>query len=123
MEIIKQQLLSEPLSPDAVKLARAIYFTHLRDETNLYLEVKLTSIMKLLHLRSNKETVQRVRELLKELNEPLAVKNFDFFGKTYPIRFVTFCKYKVNRELLEIELNEEFLHAESNYMLDSFLTR
>ena len=122
MEIIKQKLLSEPLSQEAVKFARAIYFTYLNDETNLYLEIKITSIMKLLKLRSNKETVAYIRELLKELNEPLAVKNFEFFGKTYPIRFVTFCKYNINGEVLEIELNEEFLHAESNYMLDCFLT-
>ena len=123
MEIIKQQLLSEPLSLEAIKLARAIYFTHLKDETNLYLEVKISSIMKLLHLRSNKETTQWVRQLLKELNEPLAVKNFDFFGAKYPVRFITFCKYNINNEILEIELSEEFLHAESEYMLDSFLTR
>jgi hypothetical protein len=48
MEIVKQKLLSEPLSQRAVKFARAIYFTHLKDEANLYLEIKMTSIMKLL---------------------------------------------------------------------------
>jgi len=123
MEIIKQKLLSEPLSQEAVKFARAIYFTHLKDETNLYLEIKITSIMKLLNLHSSKETIEHIRELFQELNEPLAVKDFEFFGKTYPLRFVTFCKYKINAEILEIELSEEFLHVENHYMLDSFLTR
>ncbi|MCD6433689.1 MAG: hypothetical protein J7L21_06570 [Sulfurimonas sp.] len=122
MKIIKQKLLSEPFSVDALKLARAIYFTHLTDGNNLYLEVKLTSVRTLLHLHSNKETVEKVESLLRELNEPLAVKEFDFFGKTYPMRFVTFCKYNINKNIVEVELGEEFLHAENFYMLDSFLT-
>lgn len=122
MEIIKQKLLSEPFSVDALKLARAIYFTHLTDGNNLYLEIKLTSVRTLLHLHSNKETVEKVEHLLRELNEPLAVKDFDFFGKTYPMRFVTFCEYKIDKNIIEVELSEEFLHAENFYMLDSFLT-
>jgi len=123
MEIVKQKLLSEPLSQRAIKFARAIYFTHLKDEANLYLEIKMTSIMKLLGVFSIKEAIEHVKEILAELNEPLAVRDFEFFGKTYPIRFITFCQYKINGDILEIELNDEFLHAESNYMLDSFLTR
>jgi len=122
MKITKQKLLCEPFSVDALKLARAIYFTYLTDGNNLYLDIKLTSIMNLLKLHSNKETVEKVEELLRELNEPLAIKNFSFFGKNYPIRFVVFCKYKINKNILKIELSEEFLYAESNYMLDSFLT-
>ncbi len=122
MKIIKQKLLTEPFSADALKLARAIYFTHLTDGNNLYLEIKLTSITTLLHLHSNKETQEKIHKLLDELNEPLAVKNFKFFGKVYPLRLVIFCKYKINKNILEIELSEEFLHAEHKYMLDSFLT-
>jgi hypothetical protein len=123
MEIVKQKLLSEPLSQKAVKFARAIYFAHLKDETNLYLEIKIASIMKLLGVYSIKEAVEHIIDILTELNEPLAVRNFEFYGKVYPIRFVTFCKYNICGDTLEIELNEEFLHAESNYMLDSFLTK
>jgi len=122
MEIVKQNLLSEPFSVDALKLARAIYFTHLTDGNNLYLEIKLTSIMTLLHLHSNKKTIEKIHKLLGELNEPLAVRDFNFFGKVYQLRLVVFCKYKINKNILEIELSEEFLHAEHEYMLDSFLT-
>jgi len=122
MEIIKQKLLSEPISDDALKLARAIYFTYLTNESDLYLEIKLVSIMKLLHLHSNKETIEEIHKLLRELNEPLAIKDFNFYGKFYPLRFVVFCKYKINKDILEIELSEEFLYAEQKYMLDSFLT-
>ena len=122
MEIIKQKLLSEPISDDALKLARAIYFTYLTNESDLYLEIKLSSIMKLLHLHSNKETIEEIHKLLRELNEPLAIKDFNFYGKFYPLRFVVFCKYKINKDILEIELSEEFLYAEQKYMLDSFLT-
>jgi len=123
MEIIKQKLLAEPFSMSALKLARAIYFTHLVDDKNLYLEIKISSIQTLLNLDSEEETIERVHTLLNELNEPLAVKDFNFFGKIYPLRLIVFCKYKINEDILEIELSDEFLYAEHEYMLDSFLVK
>ncbi|MFT5835914.1 MAG: hypothetical protein ACI9RG_000808 [Sulfurimonas sp.] len=120
-EIKKQKLLQEPLDADAQKLARAIYNTHLENNNDLFMRVKMKSILTLLNLQSSNEAIKYVRFLFEELNEPLCVKNFKYYSKTYPMRFVVFCSYKIKDETIEIMLSEEFLHVEDEYMLDPFL--
>ncbi|WP_294967037.1 hypothetical protein [Sulfurimonas sp.] len=120
-EIKKQKLLQEPLDADAQKLARAIYNTHLENNNDLFMRIKIKSILTLLNLQSSNEAIKYVRFLFEELNEPLCVKNFKYYSKTYPMRFVVFCSYKIKDETIEIMLSEEFLHVEDEYMLDPFL--
>ncbi|WP_373000616.1 hypothetical protein [Sulfurimonas sp.] len=120
-EIKKQKLLQEPFDDDALKLARAIYNTYLENDKEFFMEIKIIKIFNLLKLQSSKEAIKYVRFLLEELNEPLCVKNFKYYAKTYPMRFVVFCTYKINEDTVEIELSEEFLHVEDAYMLDPFL--
>ncbi|WP_373035053.1 hypothetical protein [Sulfurimonas sp.] len=120
-EITKKKLLQEPLSADALRLARAIYNTYLENDKELFMEIKIKNIFNLLKLQSSKEALKYVRYLLEELNEPLCVTNFKFYAKTYPMRFVVFCNYKIKEETMEIELSEEFLQVEEFYMLDPFL--
>lgn len=120
-EIIKQKLLQEPFDNDALKLARAIYNTYLENDKDLFMDIKIKTILNLLKLHSSKEALKYIRFLLEELNEPLCVTNFKYYANVYPMRFVVFCSYKIKDETIEIELNEEFLHVEANYMLDPFL--
>ena len=120
-EITKQKLLQEPFDDDALKLARAIYNTYLENNEDLFMEIKTTTVLKLLKLHSSKEGLKYLRFLFEELNEPLCVKNFKYCAKTYTMRFVIFCSYKIQEETIEIELSEEFLHVEDVYMLDPFL--
>jgi len=119
--IEKQQLLYEPISPDALKLARAIYNTYLENDKDLFMEIKVKTIFNLLNLQSGVKALSYVKYLLEELNEPICVKNFKFYGTTYKMRFVIFCNYHIKDEMIEIDLNEEFLHVEEEYMLDPFL--
>jgi len=120
-EITKQKLLYEPFGADALKLARAIYNTHLENDKNLFMKIKIKTIMSFLNLHSSKEAIKYIKFLLEELNEPLCVHNFKYHTKTYPMRFVVFCRYEIKDEIIEIELSEEFLLAEKEYMLDPFL--
>jgi hypothetical protein len=120
-EIKKQQLLQEPFDADALKLARAIYNTYLENDEDFFMEIRIKTIFNLLKLQSSKEAIKYVRFLFEELNEPLCVKNFKYYANTYPMRFVVFCAYKIKEETIEIELSEEFLHVEDEYMLDPFL--
>jgi hypothetical protein len=120
-EIKKQKLLEEPFDADALKLARAIYNTYLENDKELFMEIKIKKILNLLKLQSSNKALKYIRYLFEELNEPLCVTDFKFYAKTYPMRFVVFCKYKINDETIEIELNEEFLHVEEFYMTDPFL--
>lgn len=121
-KIVKQKLLSEPFSDDALRLARAIFNTYVEDDKNLYMEIQITAIDALLKLRQGQEATEYIVTLLEELNEPLMVKDFKFYGEISKMKFLHFCKYKINKDTIEIELSEEFLLAESEYMLDKFLT-
>ena len=119
-EIIKQNLLGEPLSDNALKLARAIYNTYITYD-DLDMEIKFETFFKLLNLHPCKDSIDDVQNLLEELNEPLAVRNFEFHGETTQLKFVQFCTYSIHKETIEINLSEEYLHVQENYMLDSFL--
>jgi len=120
-EITKQKLLQEPFDDTALKLARAIYNTYLENNEDLFMEIKITTVLRLLKLNSSREDLKYLRFLFEELNEPLCVKNFKYCAKRYAMRFVVFCSYTIKEETIEIELSEEFLHVENDYMLDSFL--
>ncbi|WP_321777529.1 hypothetical protein [Sulfurimonas sp.] len=119
--IKKQQLLFEPFSDDALKLARAIYNTYIEDDKELFMEIKIKTVLHLLNLHTGVQATKYIRFLLEELNEPLCVRNFKYFANTYKMRFVVFCSYSIKDETIEIELSEEFLHVEDEYMLDPFL--
>jgi len=122
-KITKQTLLKEPFSLNALKLARAIYYTYLDNhDDDLYLQIKLKSVFRLLKFPFTDRSTKQVVDILEELNEPLEVRNFKFFANEHPVRFVTFCKYEMNDDMLDIELSEEFLLVESEYMIDKFLT-
>ncbi|MFT7005017.1 MAG: hypothetical protein ACJAWW_002383 [Sulfurimonas sp.] len=120
-DIDKQKLLQEPYDEDTLKLARAIYNTYMQNDKDIHMEIKIENILKLLKLRQSKKAISYIKYLFEELNEPLCVKNFKFFAKIHPLRFVVFCNYVIKDEIIEIELSEEFLHVEQEYMLDSFL--
>jgi hypothetical protein len=120
IEIKKRRLLAEPLSQKALKLARAIYNTYLTYDDRK-MEIKFETFFKLLQLQPCKDSVNDLQWLLEELNEPLAIQNFEFNGVTTQLKFVQFCNYKINKETLTIILNPEYLHAHMNYMQDAFL--
>lgn len=120
-EIIKQNLLAEPLSDNALKLARGIYNTYIAQDEELSLEIKIPTFFKLLNLHPCADSITDIQNLLEELNEPLAVRNFEFHGETTQLKFIQFCNYKIGEETIKIELSPEYLHAQSEYMLDSFL--
>ena len=120
-QIKKQKLLFEPFSSDALKLARAIYNTYLENDKDFFMEIKISTIAKLLNLHQGKKATEYIRYLLEELNEPLCVRDFKYFAKIYNMRFIYFCTYTIKDEMIEIELSEEFLYVEAEYMLDPFL--
>ncbi len=121
-EIQKQKLLQEPLEPDVLKLARAIYNTYIEDNYELFLDIKITILLNLFNLPKSDKSLKYIKYLFEELNEPLCVKNFKFFANVYPMRFIYFCTYSIQNDFIEIELSEEYLYAIENYMIDPYLT-
>ncbi len=121
--IEKQQILHEPLSEDALKLVRAIYNTYKEDVDELYLEIKISSLLHLLKIvNTHDDNIKNyIINLFEELNEPICVKNFKFYNAVYPMKFIKFCTYKVQDEIVEIELNEEYIYAIEEYMIDPYL--
>lgn len=120
-EIRKQRLMSEPLSDNALRLARGLYHTYIECGELEIMEIKISTFFKLLNLHPCIDSIIDVRNLLEELNEPLAVKNFEFNGKTTQLKFIQFCNYEIKKEVIEISISEDYLHAHENYMLDAFL--
>jgi len=118
----KQYLLGEIFSQDALRLARAIYNTYIEDEKDLYMEIHLEKLTSLFNIANDKEGIHYLSNLFEEINEPISVKNFKFYGEEYELRFMQFCKYEIREDIVMIELNEEFLLAEKEYMIDKFLT-
>ncbi len=122
-EIKKQKVLSEPFSEDALKLIKAIYNTYIELGGELDLELKLATVEQLLGLEDNADSLHSLKQLLEEINEPIAVQNFKFCREIYPMRFLIFCEYSIENEILNIAINEEYLLAEKEYMLDPFLSK
>jgi hypothetical protein len=120
-KIKKQQLLHEPLSDDAVKLGRAIYNTFL-ENGELDMHIEISKLFKLFKIPATNESLAFIKNVFIELTEPIIVKNFKFWNDVYPIRIVTFCLYTFEDNYVNIELSEEFLEVEKNYMIDNFLT-
>lgn len=120
-EIQKQKLLHEPLEADVLKLARAIYNTHVKDNHELFMDIKISTILNLLNLQKSDKSLKYIQYLFEELNEPLCVKNFKFYANIYPMRFIYFCTYSIQSDFIEIELSEEYLYAIENYMIDPYL--
>jgi len=121
--IEKQQLLSEPLSEDALKLGRAIYYTY-KENASKYdydLEVKVESLLKLFRFEYSQIALEKLIGIFEELNEPLGVSNFNYQRQSHPIYFVRFCEYSIDQDMVYITLSEEFLFVHEKYMLDSFL--
>ena len=120
VKIKKRKLLAEPISEKALKLARAIYNTYITYD-DFEMEIKFITFYKLLDLQPCKDSINDIQWLLEELNEPLAIKNFEFNGITTQLKFIQFCNYKINKDTVTIILSEEYLHAHLNYMSDAFL--
>ena len=120
--IQKQYLLGDVFSQDALRLARAIYNTYIEDNCELYMEIRLETLTSLLNINSDEDGLHHLTNIFEEINEPISVKNFKFYANEYEIRFMRFCEYEIKEEIVTIELNEEYLLAEKEYMIDKFLT-
>ncbi len=121
-KIEKSNLFHEELSQNALKLARAIYNTHIENRCYLNMSIKLKRIYALLNIEESIDSLNYIKTLFIELNEPICVKNFTYKHKTYSARFLMFCTYSFSDTSVELELNEEYLEVEANYMLDAFLS-
>lgn len=121
--IEKQYLLGETLSKDALYLARAIYNTYINNNRELYMQIPLQKIKSLLKIEGYYNAQQQITDILEEINEPIGVRNFKYFAKEYEIRFLVFCSYEIENDIIDIYLSEEYLHAEKLYMIDNFLTK
>lgn len=119
-EIKKQKLLHEPISEKALKLARAIYNTYITYD-DYDMEIKFETFFKLLQLHPCKDSIDDIVNLLEELNEPLAVKNFEFEGQTIQLKFIQFCNYSIGSDTITINIRPDYMHAHLNYMSDAFL--
>lgn len=123
--ITKQPLIKEPLSKDAKRLALSIYSTYVMQDEESYMYISLDKLYHLFELPKTHDSLERIIEIFMDLTEPIAVKDFEYKGKKHPEIILTFCNFKViekdGDDHMEIEINEMYLEAMKNYMLDPFL--
>ena len=123
--IEKQHLIKEPLDKDVQKLAQSIYSTYIVNEKDPYMYISLEKLYNLFNLDKSPASLDRINEIFMDLTEPIAVKDFEYEGKKYPEKILTFCTFtEVEKDgdgHMEIELNEMYLHALKYYMIDPFL--
>ncbi|MDD2790114.1 MAG: hypothetical protein PHU40_05540 [Sulfurimonas sp.] len=117
----KQNVFKVPLSPDALRVARALYYSYLSKEKRAHINVKLQNIFKLLKREDDIYAMEYLQELFEELNEPLEILNFRYEGKMYPRRFIFFFKYEIIQDSITIDISPEYIYAHDNYMMDTFL--
>ena len=119
----RQYLLGDTFSEDALHLARAIYNSYIENDEDLYMEIHLQKITSLLKLEDCYDPVRYITTVLEEINEPIGVRNFKYYADEYEIRFLVFCSYEFEDDMINIYLSEEFLYAEKLYMIEDFLTQ
>ena len=123
--IEKQHLIKEPLDKDALKLAQSIYSTYIVNEKDPYLDISLDKLYRLLGLDNSPSSLERLIEVFVDLTEPIIVEDFEYGGKKFPEKILTFCTFnEVEKDgivYMEIELDEMYLAAMKNYMIDPFL--
>jgi len=106
-------MLERP-SDEAVRLANNIYYTYLQEETP-HLHVSLERFCKLVGESEEKSGKRRLIELFQELNEPIAIENFKYGGKTIKWKALNFFDYHFTvengKEFVNIEINEMFVEV------------
>ena len=123
LHIVKRQyLLGDTFSEDALHLARAIYNSYIENGKDFYMEIHIDKIVSLLDLDDCYDTIHYITTVLEEINEPIGVRDFKYYADEYEIRFLVFCSYEFEDDMINIYLSEEFLYAEKVYMIEDFLT-
>ena len=125
MKSKKQELIKEPLSNEALKLAQSLYSTYLQNDKEPSICAYLDKLYHLFNLDDTTSSSKIILEIFEDLNEPVMVHDFVYRGKRYSEIMLTFCDYekilKDNMECIRIEINEMYLEALKNYMLHPFL--
>ena len=123
--IEKQELIKEPLASKTLKLAESIYSTYVVNEKDPYMQISVEKLYKLLGLENEANPFKALMNIFVDLTEPIIVRNFEYKIKKYPQMILSFCTFKEIKEegkhMIEIELNEMYLEAMKNYMLNPFL--
>ncbi len=112
------------LSDDAVHLANAIYNTYvLEDDPELVISVD--RLYAAFRYARAKESYDYINHLFTQLNEPIAVSDFEYRGTIYGWKILEFCKFtkpwQEADDYLELEINEMYLAAMGRFMDEPFL--
>ena len=124
--IIKDIEIAWP-SPDAMRLANAIYHTYKLDENKaLVREVSIARVCQLFGRELNEESVRFVGSLIDEiLGEPIAIMNKVVDHKL--IRWKTYVLFTLlepmdlQSEVIKLKINTEYLRITKEFVINPFL--
>jgi hypothetical protein len=115
------------LSPDAVKLANALYNTYVQEDYP-QLEISVKRLCELFGFHGftpKPDDLDYIRGLFDELNEPIAVIDFKYRHKLYEWMAMQFCTFEKpwrnDDDTIEVLINEMYLEAVREYMEKPFI--
>ncbi len=111
-------------SAEAIKLANAIYQTYLVEES-FTLTISVARLCEIYGFEKTPETIAYFKRLFEELNEPAAVRNYEFKGHFYAWLVVQFCSFDAPWEFedtqIHLALNELYLDAMARLMDEPYI--
>ena len=112
------------LSDDAAHLANALYNTYvLEDDPEL--EISVDRLYAAFRYARAPESYKYLIHLFMELNEPIAVSDFEYRGTIYGWKILEFCTFdkpwQEADDYIELQINEMYLAAMGRFMEEPFL--
>ena len=108
---IKRKIYKRP-SDKAVRMANDIYYTYIQEDNN----VIYISVDRLCEIFGEPEKIKvkiEVSQIFEELNEPIAIENYKYYGdliKWQSLQFFTYNFFSEDgNEYIELTINELFL--------------
>jgi len=111
-------------SPTAVRLANDIYYTYLQEESPT-VRISLKRLCEVFGDADVMHVKISVAQIFEELNEPIALSDFHYRGKTIEWATVNFFQYvfccENGNDYIDLEINELYLEALRRMEEDSYI--
>lgn len=121
---MSKTFIRELPSPEAIKLANAIYNTYMKVEEPM-MKLSAERVCGLFGMIPSDEAYVYVDRLFDELNEPAVVEDYDFEGKHYDWLLLQFCVYThtadIKSEFYLVTINPMYIDAIRRFMEKPFI--
>lgn len=118
------QFKMQTLSDDAIKLANVLYNTYI-NENDAELHIPVIKLCDVFNYVCDDISKSMIMKLFEELNEPILIPHFEYYGKKMQWQMLSFCSFdevwKLEDDFIDIYINEIYLHVLKNYVDEPFI--